>query len=79
MSLAAKEAQFTLAKEHSLGKLDKSSAGRIDPHAVGICSAINAADEWFTTSRNYGAVSDTLLARDVGFCYERAAARLATV
>ena len=41
---------FGMAKEHALGKVDKSSAGRIDPRAVSVCAAINASAHWFTTS-----------------------------
>jgi tRNA G37 N-methylase Trm5 len=41
---------FANAKAQCLGKRDKSSAGRIDPHAVDICAVLNAKDEFYTTS-----------------------------
>ena len=41
---------FQFRKEHCLSKRDKSSAGRIDPRAVEICSAINDRPEYYTTS-----------------------------
>lgn len=41
---------FQSRKEHCLGKRDKSSAGRIDPRAVEICSAANDRPEYYTTS-----------------------------
>ena len=41
---------FENAKAQCLGKRDKSSAGRIDPHAVEICAVINQHDAFFTTS-----------------------------
>lgn len=41
---------FQNRKENALGKLDKSSAGRIDPRAVDICSAINERSEYYTLS-----------------------------
>ena len=41
---------FENSKNQCLGKRDKSSAGRIDPHAVDICSVINARSAYYTTS-----------------------------
>eukprot|EP00977_Amphora_coffeiformis_P028117 scaffold34698_cov173-Amphora_coffeaeformis.AAC.5 len=41
---------FSNAKAQCLGKRDKSSAGRIDPHAVEICAVINEHDAFYTTS-----------------------------
>ena len=41
---------FVNAKAQCLGKRDKSSAGRIDPHAVEICAVINEHDAFYTTS-----------------------------
>ena len=41
---------FENAKAQCLGKRDKSFAGRIDVHAVEICSVINDRDEYYTTS-----------------------------
>ena len=41
---------FANAKAQCLGKRDKSSAGRIDPHAVEICAVLNEHDAYFTTS-----------------------------
>ena len=41
---------FENAKTQCLGKRDKSFAGRIDVHAVEICSVINERDEYYTTS-----------------------------
>lgn len=43
-------AGFQARKNTCLSKRDRSSAGRIDPKAVDICSAINARDEYYTTS-----------------------------
>eukprot|EP00804_Cyclotella_cryptica_P013689 CCRYP_016130-RA/>CCRYP_016130-RA protein AED:0.07 eAED:0.07 QI:0/0/0.5/1/0/0.5/2/91/696 len=42
--------QFAQRKLVVLSKRDKSSAGRIDPRAVAICSAINSRNEYYTTS-----------------------------
>ena len=44
---------FQNRKENALGKLDKSSAGRIDPRAVDICSAINERSEYYTDKHEY--------------------------
>lgn len=41
---------FQSRKELCLSKRDRSSAGRIDPKAVDICAAINAREEYYTTS-----------------------------
>ena len=41
---------FELHKAQCLGKRDKSSAGAIDPHAVEICTLINARNEYYTLS-----------------------------
>eukprot|EP00934_Nitzschia_sp_Nitz4_P008013 Nitzschia sp. Nitz4//scaffold179_size51476//25531//29865//NITZ4_006927-RA/size51476-snap-gene-0.97-mRNA-1//-1//CDS//3329539219//8003//frame0 len=41
---------FENAKAQCLGKRDKSSAGRIDPHAVDICGIINEREDCYTTS-----------------------------
>jgi tRNA(Phe) wybutosine-synthesizing methylase Tyw3 len=41
---------FETRKLNCLSKRDKSSAGRIDPHAVDICAALNKRDEYYTTS-----------------------------
>lgn len=41
---------FENAKAQCLGKRDKSFAGRIDVHAVEICSVINERDQFYTTS-----------------------------
>ena len=41
---------FANSKNQCLGKRDKSSAGRIDPHAVDICGVINALPCYYTTS-----------------------------
>jgi tRNA wybutosine-synthesizing protein 3 len=41
---------FENSKVQCLGKRDKSFAGRIDVHAVEICSLINDRDEFYTTS-----------------------------
>jgi tRNA G37 N-methylase Trm5/tRNA(Phe) wybutosine-synthesizing methylase Tyw3 len=41
---------FENSKNQCLGKRDKSSAGRIDPRAVNICSIINAYPMFYTTS-----------------------------
>lgn len=41
---------FLSRKETCLSKRDRSSAGRIDPKAVDICAAINAREEFYTTS-----------------------------
>jgi tRNA wybutosine-synthesizing protein 3 len=41
---------FENSKAQCLGKRDKSFAGRIDVHAVEICSIINERDEFYTTS-----------------------------
>jgi tRNA G37 N-methylase Trm5 len=41
---------FSNHKERCLGKRDKSFAGRIDPKAVEICSAINSKAAFYTTS-----------------------------
>ena len=41
---------FLQAKGNALGKLDKSSAGKIDPRAVSVCALINGYDFWYTTS-----------------------------
>ncbi len=41
---------FNSRKTTCLSKRDRSSAGRIDPKAVDICAAINARDEYYTTS-----------------------------
>ncbi len=43
-------AGFQVRKDTCLSKRDRSSAGRIDPKAVDICAAINARDEYYTTS-----------------------------
>ncbi|GKY99963.1 hypothetical protein MPSEU_000949900 [Mayamaea pseudoterrestris] len=55
MSLAQRNAtqiinNFENSKNQCLGKRDKSSAGRIDPRAVDICSVINSFAEFYTTS-----------------------------
>ncbi|KAL7516359.1 hypothetical protein ACHAWX_001382 [Stephanocyclus meneghinianus] len=42
--------QFAQRKIVVLSKRDKSSAGRIDPRAVSICSVINSRNEYYTTS-----------------------------
>ena len=42
--------QFLTRKTLILSKRDKSSAGRIDPRAITICSAINSRSEYYTTS-----------------------------
>jgi len=44
------QAGFQSRKATCLSKRDKSSAGRIDPRAVEICAAINAREEYYTTS-----------------------------
>eukprot|EP00929_Paragymnodinium_shiwhaense_P112711 TRINITY_DN80979_c0_g1_i1.p1 TRINITY_DN80979_c0_g1~~TRINITY_DN80979_c0_g1_i1.p1 ORF type:complete len:717 (-),score=140.06 TRINITY_DN80979_c0_g1_i1:257-2335(-) len=44
------EQMFAARKERCLGKMDKSSAGRIDARAVEICGVLNALDEYYTTS-----------------------------
>lgn len=41
---------FENSKAQCLGKRDKSSAGRIDPHAVEICGIVNERDDCYTTS-----------------------------
>ena len=41
---------FQSRKDLCLSKRDRSSAGRIDPKAVDICAAINAREEYYTTS-----------------------------
>ncbi|KAL9185209.1 hypothetical protein ACHAXT_002986 [Thalassiosira profunda] len=41
---------FETRKFNCLAKRDKSSAGRIDPRAVDVCAALNARDEYYTTS-----------------------------
>jgi len=41
---------FHTRKNLCLSKRDRSSAGRIDPKAVEICAAINAREEYYTTS-----------------------------
>jgi tRNA G37 N-methylase Trm5 len=41
---------FENAKAQCLGKRDKSSAGRIDPHAVEICGITNEREDMYTTS-----------------------------
>ena len=41
---------FENSKNQSLGKRDKSFAGRIDPKAVKICSVINEREGFYTTS-----------------------------
>lgn len=41
---------FENAKAQCLGKRDKSFAGRIDVHAVEICSVLNEREEFYTTS-----------------------------
>lgn len=41
---------FHCRKNLCLSKRDRSSAGRIDPKAVEICAAINAREEYYTTS-----------------------------
>ena len=41
---------FENSKNQCLGKRDKSSAGRIDPHAVQICAVLNQRREYYTTS-----------------------------
>jgi len=46
----AGEDGFQKRKSSCLSKRDRSSAGRIDPKAVQICAAINARDEYYTTS-----------------------------
>jgi len=46
----AGQAGFQARKAACLSKRDKSSAGRIDPKAVEICAAINAREEYYTTS-----------------------------
>ena len=49
-STQAGVAGFQSRKTTCLSKRDRSSAGRIDPKAVDICAAINARDEYYTTS-----------------------------
>ncbi len=41
---------FYAQKEQTLLKRDRSSRGRIDPHAVPICALINQRDDFFTLS-----------------------------
>lgn len=41
---------FENNKNQCLGKRDKSSAGRIDPHVVEICAVLNALPCYYTTS-----------------------------
>jgi len=47
---ASSNGRFQVAKYQCLGKRDKSSAGRIDPHAIDICATINALPQYYTTS-----------------------------
>ncbi|KAJ1448132.1 S-adenosyl-L-methionine-dependent methyltransferase [Pelagophyceae sp. CCMP2097] len=49
-ALRQRRAAFATARDHALGKCDKSSAGRIDPKAVSVCAAVNSQQGWFTTS-----------------------------
>ena len=55
---------FGRRKLNCLGKIDKSSAGRIDSHAVEICGAINEMPDFYTTSSCAGR---THLWRGVGY------------
>ena len=55
---------FERRKLNCLGKLDKSSAGRIDAKAVEICGAINNLPDFYTTSSCAGR---THLWRGVGY------------
>jgi tRNA G37 N-methylase Trm5/tRNA(Phe) wybutosine-synthesizing methylase Tyw3 len=48
--IASPFALFQKSKEECLSKRDKSSAGRIDVHAVDICAVLNAHDRYYTTS-----------------------------
>jgi tRNA(Phe) wybutosine-synthesizing methylase Tyw3 len=41
---------FENSKNQCLGKRDKSSAGRIDPHVVEICAVLNELPAYYTTS-----------------------------
>jgi len=68
---------FENAKAQCLGKRDKSFAGRIDVHAVEICSVINERDECYTTSSCsgrcflYQGKGVKKRAEDVGESFER--------
>lgn len=55
--------RFQQLKLSFLSKLDKSAAGKIDPKAVAVCSALNELDNYFTTSSCSGR---SLLYRGVG-------------
>lgn len=54
---------FAERKQRCLGKVDKSSAGRIDARAVEICGVLNGLDAFYTTSSCAGRC---LLWRGVG-------------